>query len=196
MLRSNPSRRAGFSLIELVITMSIMAILVGVVSMRSGNVTDKARATKIIKAVNDMKNAVALYVGDVAQMPREESGRTGATYYRLSMDPGIEGWSGPYIERPISTSMHPTGRNNVRLRPGAWASRNNGNGFDLDGDGTQDIAPNAYWDTCCTLDFDGGITEQVAQKVDQALDGGVGGDWQDSGVVEFHGSSLSILIYQ
>ena len=38
------SNRAGFSLVELVITMTLMTILVGVVSMRASGMTNKARA--------------------------------------------------------------------------------------------------------------------------------------------------------
>jgi len=192
---SNPSRiharKGGFSLVELVITMTIMTILVGVVSMRANGMTDKARAAKIISTIEGLRTPVMMYNQDTNQLPREYSGYQGGTYHRLSIDPGIANWDGPYIETPISRSWNPTG-NLVHMYNQAVPSYSGNNGFDLDGDGTQDVD---QFDAV-TLVF-WGIEESVAEKVDRAFDSSLSGTWTDAGRVEYQtGSSrLNVMIY-
>jgi len=186
------AKRAGFSLLELVITMTIMAILVGIVSMRSGAVTSKAQATKIAATFDSYKKACEMFYGDTGQHALEYTGRTGATYHRLAQNSGtITGWAGPYIERPIGTAESPV---NTTVHLYQTINYANGNGFDLDGDGTADVAANAdgnvlvFW----------GITQELGQAVDSILDrtaASVGTAWQDRGMVEWQtGNVLSILI--
>ncbi|MGK0484015.1 MAG: prepilin-type N-terminal cleavage/methylation domain-containing protein, partial [Planctomycetota bacterium] len=168
-------RRAGFSLVELVITMTIMVILVGVVSMRATGVTDKARSTKIINTIESLMAPVMLYHQDTGQLPREYSGWQGSTYHRLSVDPGVEGWDGPYVSEPIRRSWNPTG-GSVHVFDSVVAGYTNNNGIDLDGDGTGDVtgtngAIMTFWD----------VDEDVAEKVNRAFDDGITGNWMDAG---------------
>ena len=58
------SGQSGFSLVELVITMTIMTILVGVVSMRAGGMTNKARSAKIVSTVEGLRTPVIMYEQD------------------------------------------------------------------------------------------------------------------------------------
>lgn len=184
-------RRSGFSLVELVITMTIMTILVGVVSMRAGGMTDKARAAKIVANVEGLRTPVTLYHQDTNALPREYSGYQGASYHMLSQDPGVTGWEGPYITDPIRRSWNPTGGlvHLYNTIPAAYASNN---GFDLDGDATTDVIGNDG----CTLVF-WNIEIEVAEKVDAAFDEQLPGTWWDAGRVEYQeaNSRLSILIY-
>ncbi|MEZ6018245.1 MAG: prepilin-type N-terminal cleavage/methylation domain-containing protein [Planctomycetota bacterium] len=184
------SRRSGFSLIELVITMTIMAILVGVVSMRSGALTTKAQANKVAQTVETYKTACTMYFGDTGVTPLEYTGYTGATYHRLSQDPSVAGWSGPYIERPISQAESPV---NSTVHLYASAVYANSDGFDIDGDGTADIAANAantnvlaYW----------GVSAELAKAVDSIIDkSSATADWANTGRVEFNGSNhMTILV--
>lgn len=185
-------RRAGFSLVELVITMTIMAILVGVVSMRATGVTDRARSSKIIATIENLMKPVLLYHQDTGQLPVEYSGWQGSTYHRLSTDPGVEGWDGPYISDPIRRSWNPTG-GSVHVFNYVVPGYTNNNGIDLDGDGTSDVTGTngsimTFWD----------VEEDVAQKVDKAFDGGVSGNWMDGGRVEYQASErrLTCLLFQ
>ena len=193
MQRTSTRRsRAGFSLIELVITMTIMAILVGVVSMRSGTLTNKAQASKIATTADAYKKACEMYFSDTGQNAVEYSDHTGATHHRLSQNPTtITGWNGPYVERPISTAENPM-KTTVHLYQNIWYA--NGNGFDINGDGTADVANGAAGNTLCFW----GITETLGQAVDAMIDGtpaAVGTGWQDRGRVEWQaGNLLSILI--
>lgn len=191
-LRTRPNTtasRRGFSLVELVITMTIMTILVGVVSMRAGSMTNKARSAKITSLVDNLKTAVMMYHQDTNQLPREYNGYQGATFHRLSQDPGIDGWEGPYIETPINRTWNPAG-GQVHLYPNARHAVNND--YDLDGDGTADVArPDA-----CSISF-WGVDEELAQKVNDALDEGLPGDWMNSGRVEYRSANriLSVMVY-
>ena len=190
--RTTSTKRSGFSLVELVITMTIMTILVGVVSMRASGMTDKARAAKIISTVENLRTPVTLYQQDTNQLPREYSGYQGATYHRLSQDPGVAGWDGPYITDPIRRSWNPTG-GQVHMYNTIPAAYANNNGFDLDGDGATDVIGNQG----CVMTF-WTITPEVAQKVDRAFDEALPGTWSDAGRVEYQeaGQRLTILLLE
>ncbi|MEM9380302.1 MAG: prepilin-type N-terminal cleavage/methylation domain-containing protein [Planctomycetota bacterium] len=185
------SPRGGFSLVELVITMTIMTILVGVVSMRASGMTNKARAAKIIQTVENLRTPVMLYHQDTSQLPREYSGRQGATYHRLSTDPGTAGWDGPYIEDPIRRSWNPTG-GNVHLYNYCVNGHTGGNGFDLDGDGNGDVTGQ---DGCMITFWQ--VDQEIAEKVDDAFDRSLPGTWSDAGRVEYQSNSrrMAILLY-
>ena len=189
-MKVSPNRaRAGFSLIELVITMTIMAILVGVVSMRSGTVTDKARASKIMAVTETFRTACEMYYSDTAASPYEYSGYQGASNHRLSMDPGVSGWQGPYINSPITRSQNPVG-STVHLYNRLVSGYTNTNGIDVDGDGTADYAADApgnilvFW----------GIPEGLAEMVDQSFDRDLPGDWKDAGDVEWASNRLTVVV--
>lgn len=183
-------RNRGFSLVELVITLTIMTILVGVVSMRSSGVTDRARATKIVETVEALRTPVMLYHEDTGQLPREYSGWTGASFHRLSADPGVAGWEGPYIEGPIRRAWNPTGAQ-VHLFSYVVPGYTGGNGFDLDGDGSTDVTGNqgamiTFWN----------VEPDVATRVDSSFETGAPGAWQDTGRVEYDAAQrrLSVLL--
>lgn len=184
------SKRAGFSLVELVITMTIMTILVGVVSMRASGMTSKARAAKIVSTVDALRTPVVLYQEDTGQWPIEYSNSTGANVHRLTFDPGVTGWEGPYIEDPIRRSTNPSG-GTVNIYNQLPAGFTNSNGFDIDGNGTSDLAGT---DGCLMLFT--GIDQDVAEKVDRAFDEGLAGTWTDAGRVEYNAArrQLSVLL--
>lgn len=181
----------GFSLVELVITMGIIVILVGVVSMRSAGLSDKARSSKIIAAVENLTTPVMLYHQDTGQLPTEYSGWQGATYHRLSADPGLQGWDGPYISDPIRRSWNPTG-GSVHVFNYVVPQYAGNNGIDVDGDGVADVSGSegsiiTFWD----------VSEDVALKVNAAFDEGLPGNWSDAGRVEYQATErrLTVLLY-
>jgi prepilin-type N-terminal cleavage/methylation domain-containing protein len=185
---SSSSSRGGFSLVELVITMTIMTILVGVVSMRASGMTDKARSAKIVSTIENLRTPITLYHQDTNQLPREYSGYQGATYHRLSQDPGVSGWDGPYITDPIRRSWNPTG-GQVHIYntiPAAYAGNN---GFDMDGDGTTDVIGAEG----CVITF-WEVDLEVAEKVDSAFDEQLPGTWSDAGRVEYQESSRRLTV--
>ena len=181
---------AGFSLVELVITMMIMIILVGVVSMRATNLTTGARAGKIVATVEALRAPVVVYREDLGQWPIELSTSTSAKVHQLAFDPGFDGWDGPYIGGPIRRSLNPTG-GSINVFSEIPDSYSNSNGIDLDGDGTPDLSgPEG-----CLILFTG-VDKEIAMEVDATLDKDVQGPWTDAGRVEYEEAKgqLSVLL--
>ncbi len=185
--RHSKAVRGGFSLLEIVIALAVIAMIVGVVAVRSGGVINKGKTTRVTMLVDTLKKASAQYHADTNQMPWEHSGGTAANR-KLSGTQAIVGWQGPYIEAPLSTGMHPSG-GTIHMYNSAVVNGNDG--FDLDGDGTNEVTTNA-----CTL-YLTGITQADAQALDTAFDKGVPGTWSDTGRVRWNStnSNLFILVY-
>ncbi len=94
----------GFTLIELLVVMAIIAILVGVVVPNLFGLTERAAVNQIINQHQQMRGPVLLYNQDTGRWPNEWSGAgitdTGNRQLWFPQ-PGVVGWDGPYIERPI-----------------------------------------------------------------------------------------------
>lgn len=57
-------RRTGFTLVELLIVVIIIAILAGMIMMSTGSATDRAEATKILSDMRTLKIAATMYTHD------------------------------------------------------------------------------------------------------------------------------------
>lgn len=58
------AKRSGFTLVELLIVIMIIAILAGMMMLASGSATDTANATKVINDLRGLKSATTLAVLD------------------------------------------------------------------------------------------------------------------------------------
>lgn len=81
--------RRGFSLLEIIVAVTIMAVMVGAaVPVTSKVLTHKARkATKQELAL--LSDALTDFAADTLALP--------ASLEELLVDPGVDGWSGPYL---------------------------------------------------------------------------------------------------
>ena len=184
------SAKSGFTLLELVIVLALIAGLAGVVSLRSGKYIQRGQVSSIVQLSSNMKTACATFYADTGQYPREYDMATySGTNLELSSTQSLAGWDGPYLEKGITTSSdNPFGA--LHLYDSASGAGNTG--FDLDGDGTNDATTNL-----CML-YLAGITQEVAEKLDEHFDGGVGGTWNETGKFNWNSSTSRgfILIYQ
>ncbi|MEM6863451.1 MAG: hypothetical protein AAF627_22150 [Myxococcota bacterium] len=165
-----------------------MTVLVGVVSMRANGMTDKSRAAELVETIESLREPTSRYFQDTGQLPREYSGYQGATYHRLALDPGVEGWNGPYIDEPIRSAWNPTG-GNVHVYNYAVHRHTGDDGFDLDGDGQADVTGT----DACMISF-WQVQPGVAELVDRAFDDGIPGSWTSGGRVEYQVNSLRLAV--
>jgi general secretion pathway protein G len=63
------ARKGGFTLVELLIVIMIIAILAGMMLLATGSATDSAEATKVINDLRNLKSAARLYFGDNLKWP-------------------------------------------------------------------------------------------------------------------------------
>jgi prepilin-type N-terminal cleavage/methylation domain-containing protein len=182
-------RKAGFSLLEIIVAIAILATLVGVVAMNAGGAVERGKSSKVLQLVDTFRTACASYHVDVGSYPYEYSGYA-AAYRKLSGTQTSAGWRGPYIEAPLTTNQNPYGGaihlyNTVTAN--GWIT-----GFDCDGDGTEEVTSSA-----CML-WLAGVSSAAAQAIDDALDAGISGTWSSSGRVRYTSSNsqLYILVYR
>lgn len=100
-IRSRKSRQAGFSLIELVITMTIITILAGLVTLRAGNMTESARITRAVSDLKTMAKAIDVMRADTGVFPADVSPNIDPGLNDLARVPAArrEFWKGPYVDR-------------------------------------------------------------------------------------------------
>jgi general secretion pathway protein G len=65
------TRKGGFTLVELLIVIMIIAILAGMMMIATSSATDSAEATKIINNLRNLKSAALLYYGDNMSWPQK-----------------------------------------------------------------------------------------------------------------------------
>jgi general secretion pathway protein G len=137
-LGQNPKRYRGFTLVEMLLVVTIIGILAALVIPRIAGTSDTARKTAAMADIKGgIKTALDRFEVDNGYYPKNLSD--------LVTRPGdAKNWNGPYLDE---VPVDPWGRNYVYVYPG----RNNASGYDLysvgsDGqDGTSDDIGN--WQT-------------------------------------------------
>jgi prepilin-type N-terminal cleavage/methylation domain-containing protein len=180
------SRASGFTLLEIIVAVSILVVLAGVIAYRSGGLVETSKSAKAVQLVGALKNACAAYQADIGSLPYEYAGYS-AAYRQLSATQTMAGWKGPYIESPFTTTgTNPWGGtahlyNTVTAN--SWIT-----GFDTDGDGTNDVTAQG------NMLYLYGLNSAQAQTLDAALDRGVPGTWTDTGKVRFVSNSFVLIL--
>lgn len=91
-----PVRRAqaGFSLMELLVALVILALVMGIVAPRVIGYLSRAKSQTAEAQVKNIQGALDLFMIDVGRYPTESEGLAA-----LVVAPaGAVGWSGPYLE--------------------------------------------------------------------------------------------------
>jgi prepilin-type N-terminal cleavage/methylation domain-containing protein len=179
--------RAGFSLLEIVVAISIIAILVGVVGFRSGAAVQRGQASRLIQLVKNVEKGCLIHYSDTGRYAEELEVTQAATRRDLTAPQTYTGWAGPYIDRPFANNdTNPFGQTRLynSLQAGNWIP-----GFDTDGNGSADLVGNGNMLLFTALPI------EVAQSIDRAFDGGTPGDWFTTGRVVYQAAAGRTLIY-
>ncbi|MCD6415439.1 MAG: type II secretion system major pseudopilin GspG [Planctomycetes bacterium] len=108
------TRRAGFTLIELMVVIVILGILATVVMPRILDRPEQARRAKAKVQIANFRSALALFKIDVGHFPTTSEG-----LQALVSDPGLSGWHEKGYLDQDKTPLDPWGNPYVYLSPGA-----------------------------------------------------------------------------
>src|SRR5688572_2906303 len=114
-------RQAGFSLIELLLVLVILAVLAAVIVPKFTNRTEQARITAAKTDISMLESALDTYEIDNGGYPSTEEGLQAL----VTQTGSATAWNGPYIKRGMPED--PWGNPYVYRNPGT----NNPNGYDL-----------------------------------------------------------------
>jgi len=117
-------REKGFTLLELMVVVTIIAILAGAVTLQIWNKVENARRARAVQDIKTLEDAVDLYAADNGAPPSQEQGLAA-----LSEKPGSpplpRNWDGPYLKKRLPKD--PWGQEYVYVCPGQL----NPNSYDI-----------------------------------------------------------------
>ena len=187
--RSSPS--GGFTLMEVVVVVAILALLAGVVVPVFSSVQQDGQASKILAVADTLKKAVDKHYADTSVLATEYSptlagAYTGAAQHHLSMTQTYANWRGPYLDHPLTRADNPF-QDAVYVYQGLNLTQTAG-GCNLTGGSTNTHTGNGQ-----TAVFYG-VSSAVAQRVNDALDRNIPGGWESTGRVEYNNNILAIYL--
>ncbi len=115
---SRPGEDAGFTLVEILVVITILGILAGILAPRVVGVRDRALQTEAYVQIQRFGQALEIYAIDVGDYPTTEDGLEA-----LAVAPGnVDAWAGPYepglIDSDGETKPDPWGNPYVYEYPG------------------------------------------------------------------------------
>jgi general secretion pathway protein G len=188
-MTANRTRAKGFTLLELIVVIAILALLAGILTPIAKSAIDDARGAKISAVVDALSKASQKYYVDTNAVAREYSNSTATADRRLTLQPaGVTGWKGPYLDKPLRDADNPFGAP-IRLLDDLNQATPGAAGFDLLGTGT----PN-HTGTGAAVQIDA-VPQNIAQIVNDTLDRGVPGDWMTTGSIEYDATAQRLWVY-
>jgi len=180
----------GFSLIEVIVAVSILVILAGIAIPVVSKQVEKAKSGNILTLADTLRSACERYKSDTGEYATEysEKSYTASKYHQLSLkQTSPTGWDGPYIDHPLTRGDNPYD-GECYMYANLTGGSIKPNGFDLTGSGTVTHTGDGNF-----IGF-AGIPESVAEKVDKAFDESVPGNWKTTGRVEYSSGKLAIYV--
>ncbi|MGE5549279.1 MAG: type II secretion system major pseudopilin GspG [Bacteroidota bacterium] len=108
-------RQRGFTLIEIIVVMVILAILAAVIMPRFTGRTEQARRSRAIADIENISVSLDMYEADNGIYPTTEQGLA-ALREAPATDPVPANWRGPYLKKPLGND--PWGHPYVYQSPG------------------------------------------------------------------------------
>ncbi|MBD3180981.1 type II secretion system protein GspG [Candidatus Poribacteria bacterium] len=123
MKKLSKSKQSGFTLIELMVVITILALLGGMVMPRVIGRLRQAKPQKAQLDINQIKVALDMYAADNGDYPTTEQGLE-ALIRQPTSPPEPMNWNGPYVDP--TNFLDPWGNKYVYVSPG------NHEGYDYD----------------------------------------------------------------
>ncbi len=105
--------QTGFSLLELLVVLGILALLATVAAPRLVKYFGKAKSDTALVQVASLSSAIELYYLDVGEYPTQHQGISAL----ITKPAGVENWNGPYLKK-ANDLKDPWGRPYIYVYPG------------------------------------------------------------------------------
>lgn len=108
-------RRGGFTAIELLVVLAVLAILAAVVVRNVGSTTESGRTAGLAQSLDALRQSVYAYRADVRRYPTHlryltsKPGSADDLCNRTVPPPFLDEWRGPYTGQTITTDGIPIG---------------------------------------------------------------------------------------
>lgn len=110
-------RRAGYSLLEILVVLAIIALIAAVVGPRLFAQLDRSKVTTARLQIRSLEAAVETMRLDIGRLPTQQEGLALLT----TADPAqVPGWSGPYLDKALPSD--PWARPYIYVAPGDAAN--------------------------------------------------------------------------
>jgi general secretion pathway protein G len=97
--------QAGFSLMELLVALVILALVMGIVAPRVIGYLSRAKSQTAEAQVKNIQGALDLFLIDVGRYPTESEGLKAL----IEAPAGSAGWAGPYLDDSEDVPLDPWG---------------------------------------------------------------------------------------
>lgn len=185
-------KQKGFTLIEIVGVMAVIAIIASIAAPRIFGAIEDAKVTALVGQAKTLGVTATSFYKDTGKWPWHSPTSTIDTRHQLMVNKGsdgqpISGWDGPYLDQEIANTISPDSHHELIVSTSASAT------CDLDGNGTAD----GHFLTYIIY----GVPDSVAKKASNMMDkdgSNETGDssWRKAGRVKrYAGNSTSVLVF-
>jgi general secretion pathway protein G len=112
-LRLTHRRRAGFTLVEMLVVLAIIGMVVGLVGPRVLNYLSESKVKTAQIQMENIASALDLFYLDAGRYPTTEEGLSAL----VRRPPGVAAWSGPYL-KSAAAPKDPWGHDYLYRAPG------------------------------------------------------------------------------
>lgn len=142
-MKTRSRTRTGFTLVELLVVILILAILAALIVPRLFGHTDDAKIAKAKSDITELSNALDRFRVDADRYPTDQEGLTPL----INQPSDVTHWNGPYIQKlptdPWGNEyvFHDLGNNQVKVTCYGSDGAEGGTGIAADISNTDDTAP-------------------------------------------------------